>query len=70
MADTANGVCGHCVAPHVARVLRFVAESVIHLSLLVEQRIAIDWVVLMKHMNATRENAQKVRMKLISSFNS
>lgn len=70
MADTANGVCGHCVAPHVAPVLRFVAESVIHLSLLVEQRIAIDWVVLMKHMNATRENAHKVRIKLISSFNS
>lgn len=70
MADTANGVCGHCVAPHVVRALRLVAESVIHLSLLVEQRIAIDWVVLMKHMNATRENAQKVRMKLISSFNS
>lgn len=68
MADTASGVCGHCVAPHVARVLRFGAESAIHLFLLVEQRIAKDWVVLMKHLNATRENAQKVGRNININF--
>ena len=56
MVATANGVCGLYVAPRVARELRFVVGCAIHLSLLLEERIAPDLVNLMKRLNATCEN--------------